>query len=177
MKTSMIKNWAIVYLVILSPFLGICQSDLAKGSKYASVKFGSGRHSTFSYYQGDLGWMYDDKLGLRLVISFENANLGSTEMSLGRINFDNSFTMFNVNDRLHGSAILGVYLGYESIASSRDPLSERNLVFGVNGGIELNYFLTRKFSLRGEFLQYYVQNSSVSPLFYTGTLGISYQFN
>lgn len=150
---------------------------ISKGSRYVSFKYGSGKYSSFSYGQADLGWMYSDKLGLRLSLSLEKAELESTNLSVGRINLDHSFNVLNVKNRFYVNPILGAYVGYEAISSTRDPLSERNFVFGANAGLELDLVLFKSLSAKAEFLQYYMQNSSVSPWFYTGTIGISYSFN
>jgi len=164
-------------LLLMLSLNGMAQSNLVKGSKTISLKYGGGKYSIFNYYQSDVNWCYREKLMLRGSLSYEKAIIESTALSVGRINIDHGFNMFDLSDRFYFNAIAGGYFGFEASKSLRNPLSRREFVFGAAAGLEADVFLSRSLSLKVEFLQYYMQNSAVSPWFYTGTVGVSYVFN
>lgn len=164
-------------LALCTSLFTSAQSNLVKGSQVVSARFGGGKYSFGKFGQVDFGLAYQEKLLVRFGVSYERGLVGSTELAVGRVNVDHSFNLFDLKDRLYVNAVAGGYFGYESIESTRNPLSNTNFIFGANLGAEIDVFVTKKISMKGEFLQYYMQNSNLSPWFYTGTIGVSYVIN
>lgn len=167
----------ILCLLFFVPIMSIAQSNLVKGSKIVDLKFGGGKYSLLKYGQVDFGYQYKEKLYARVGLSYESAEVGSTALTVGRVNLDNGFTLLDIQDKVFFNLITGVYFGYESTKSLRNPISSNAFVFGGDFGFEVDVFLTKRLSAKAEILQYYMKNSAVSPWFYTGTVGLSYVFN
>lgn len=153
------------------------QSNLVKGSKYIGAKFGGGEHSLGKYGSFELGWCWKEKFYLRSTMSYEYASISSTKLNVGRINVDPIINIFDIEQRLYVNGVVGGFFGFENSKSTRNPISTNKFVFGGNAGLELDFYLNERFSIKAEFLQYYMQNSQISPWFYTGTMGLSYIIN
>lgn len=168
--------------MLLTLFLSVfgsfySQSNLVQGSQTISAKYGGGRYSLGRYGQLDYGWTYKEKFLLRGALSYEKAIVGSTNIELGRLNVDNTFTIFNLGQRFYGNVVVGVSGGLEASYSTRNPLRVSKFLFGGDLGLELDLFITKKISLKAEFLQHYMYRSNISPWFWTSSIGISYVLN
>lgn len=151
------------------------QTNLVRGSKYVSLKYGVSRYSPL-FVQGDFGWMYNEKMSLRFSGLYENGKVGSTLLQYSGGTCEQLFTIFTYK-RVSGSLGAGAYGGYEWLKSERNPLKKSGWIYGALASGEVDIAVGDKGAIKVEFTQYYMKNSQLSPWFYTGTVGFCYIIN
>lgn len=169
------KSTLLLLIVLLSARISVGQTNLVRGSKYVSLKYGLSRYSPL-FVQGDFGWMYNEKMALRFSGLYENGKVGSTMLQYSGGTCEQLFTVFTYK-RVSGGLGIGAYGGYEWLKSERNPLSKSGWVYGALASGEVDIAVGDKGAIKFEFTQYYLKNAQLSPWFYSGTVGFCYIIN
>jgi hypothetical protein len=153
------------------------QSNLVKGSKYVSLKYGFSKYSLPTYVHGEFGVSFKEKMFFRSGIGYEYGNVGSTVFNVVYLNADYMYNLFNIKSRVFINGGLGAIGGLEMIESTRNPLKDQSLIYGGRAMVEADYLIGSKWSVKAEFSEWYARRSLIGNWYYTFTLGVAYVIN
>lgn len=153
------------------------QSNLVKGSHYLNLNYGFSKYSLPKYASFNYGHCFNEKMIYRIGVGFENGKVVSTKFNNMYLNVDYMYNLFSIKSKLYCNAGIGGFCGMEFIKSDLQERKEFSLVYGGKLNLELDYLIDTKWSVKGEFSEWYVGNSLLGNWIYTGTVGISYVLN
>jgi len=167
----------VLVLFVIFSFDGIAQSNLVKGSNYINLNYGFSKYSLPKYASFNYGKCFNEKMVYRFGIAYENGRVVSTKFNNLYVNADFMYNVFGVKSKLFCNVGLGAFSGLEFIKSDLQQRKDFSLVYGGKANVELDYLINSKWSVKGEFSEWYVGNSLLGNWIYTGTIGISYVLN
>lgn len=153
------------------------QGNLVKGSRFISVKYGASKYSFPRFVQGELGFCLNRKFVSRIGIGYEGGNVDNTRFNNVYLTPDLIYNIFSYHNKFSLNFGLGAVGGTENLESRVEKNWNSSLIYGGRGIAEIEYCISQKVSLKGEFSQWYVNNSDLGNLFFLGTIGFSFLIN
>lgn len=155
------------------------QSNLVKGSQYLGLKYGMSKYSVLTYGQLEYGWCFKEKMVLRPYIGYEHGRVGSTDLNIPSLGVDYMHSIFSLaENRIYANLGAGGFGGHEFIQSNRNDTQKMNKwIVGARAFYEMDFYITDRFSLKGQFSQWYSPLSNLGNWHYDITLGCIYVIN
>ncbi len=153
------------------------QSNLVKGSKFIGFKYGMSKYSIPNYYHLEYGACVKEKMILRIGVGYEYGAVYTTKFNNEYLNLDFIYNVYSFKNKFSFNFGLGAVGGMEHTYSIRNPFSNLIPIYGFRGVGEIEYLLRDRFSIKAEFAQWYLPESYLGNLFFTGTIGLSCVIN